>query len=71
MITRVKTITNVSAIFENDVTSQFFCAVLPLVFEVKFFSTDKHPLFIIQITTTSACLDELRAFDILYHVFAL
>ena len=47
---------------------------LPLVLKVKFFSSDKHPSFIIQITTlrlASACLDELRAFDILHNVFAL
>ena len=52
----------------------FFCAALPLVLKVKFFSSDKHPSFIIQITTlrlASACLDELRAFDILHNVFAL
>ena len=52
----------------------FFCAALPLVLKVKLFSSDKHPSFIIQITTlrlASACLDELRAFDILHHVFAL
>ena len=52
----------------------FFCAALPLFLKVKFFSSDKHPSFIIHITTlrlASACLDELRAFDILHHVFAL
>ena len=41
---------------------------------MKFLSSGKHPPFIIQITTlrlASACLDELRAFDILYQVFAL
>ena len=51
-----------------------FGAVLPLVLEVKFFSSDKNPSFIIQITTlrlASACLDELRAFNILHNVFAL
>ena len=51
-----------------------FGAVLPLVLEVKFFSSDKNPSFIIQITTlrlSSASLDELRAFNILNNVFAL
>ena len=51
-----------------------FGAVLPLVLEVKFFSSDKNPSFIIQITTlrlSSASLDELRAFNILHNVFAL
>ena len=41
---------------------------------MKFLSSGKHPSFIIQIITlrlASACLDELRAFDILYQVFAL
>ena len=41
---------------------------------MKFFSSDKNPSFIIQITTlrlSSACLDELRAFNILHNVFAL
>ena len=62
--------------FWNDVTNQFFflCAVLPLVLEVKCFTSDKHPSFVIQVTTSrlaSACLDELRAFCILHNVFAL
>ena len=51
-----------------------FGAVLPLVLEVKVFSSDKNPSFIIQITTlrlSSASLDELRAFNILHNVFAL
>ena len=51
-----------------------FGAVLPLILEVKFFSSDKNPSFIIQITTlrlSSASLDELRAFNILHNVFAL
>ena len=54
--------------------ANLFGAVLPLVLEVKFFSSDKNPSFIIQITTlrhSSACLDELRAFNILHNVFAL
>ena len=54
--------------------TNFFCAVLPLVLEVKCFSSDKHPSFVVQITTSrfaSACLDELRAFNILHDVFAL
>ena len=54
--------------------ANLFGAVLPLVMEVKFFSSDKHPSFIIQITTlrlSSACLDELRAFNVLHNVFAL
>ena len=41
---------------------------------MKFFSSDKNPSFIIQITTlrlSSASLDELRAFNILHNVFAL
>ena len=62
--------------FWNDVTNQFFflCAGLPLVLEVKCFTSDKHPSFVIQVTTSrlaSACLDELRAFCILHNVFAL
>ena len=54
--------------------ANFFCAVLPFAFEVKIFPSDKHPSIIIQITTSrlaSACLDGLRAFDILHNVFAL
>ena len=31
-------------IFENDVTSQFFCADLPLVLEVKFFFCRQTPI---------------------------
>ena len=54
--------------------ANFFCAVLPLVSEVNFFSSDKRLSFIIQITASRlarVCLDELRAFDILHKVFAL
>ena len=46
----------------------------PLPSRKKFFSSDKHPSIIIQITTSrlaSACLDGLRAFGILHNVFAL
>ena len=46
----------------------------PLSWRWNFFSSDKNPSFIIQITTlrlSSASLDELRAFNILHNVFAL
>ena len=54
-------------------TSIFLGSFTPCL-KVKFLSSGRHPSFIIQITTlrlSSACLDELRAFDILYQVFAL
>ena len=51
----------------------FLCSFTPRL-RGKFFSSDKHLSFIIQITASrlaSVCLDELRAFDILHDVFAL
>ena len=73
MITRVKYYKRFGHFWKWTYQPIFLRSCAPCL-ETKFLSLDKHPSFIVQITTlrfASACLDELRAFDVLHNVFAL